>query len=151
MEYRSATSSDVPTIVKMLADDPLGATRENLTDPLPQSYFDAFAAIESDPNNVLLVAEQDRALVGFLQLTFIPSLTYQGGLRATIEGVRVHSRERGQGVGASLVKHAIDLARRRGGRLVQLTTYKKRPDALRFYEGLGFVASHEGMKLRLES
>lgn len=135
----------------MLADDALGAIREDASDPLPQSYLDAFAAIEGDPNNELLVAERDGAIAGLLQLTFIPSLTHRGGLRAMIEGVRVHSLERGQGVGAGLVTHAIGLARSRACHLVQLTTDKQRPDALRFYEGLGFRASHEGLKLPLES
>ncbi|MDM0043414.1 GNAT family N-acetyltransferase [Variovorax dokdonensis] len=134
----------------MLADDPLGAQRERLADPLPPSYLQAFEAIERDPNNELVVAEDDAGgVVGVLQLTCTPYITHQGGWRATIEGVRVHKSCRSSGVGRQLFEWAIGRARERGCHLVQLTTDKQRPDALRFYEQLGFVASHEGMKLKL--
>ena len=149
LSFRRARATDVPDIVRMLADDPLGATRERDVTPLPESYACVFLAIDGDPNNELVVAEQDGRVVGVLQLTFIPYLTYQGGWRALIEGVRVDARARSQGLGRALFEWAIGRARERGCHLVQLTTDKTRPDARRFYEGLGFVASHEGMKLLL--
>lgn len=137
-------------LVRLLADDPLGAQREAATSPLPASYYAAFEAIDRDPNNELIVAETaDSQLAGMLQLTFIPYLTYQGGWRALVEGVRVAAALRSGGIGGRLLQRAIDRARERGCHMIQLTSDKARPDAIRFYESLGFVASHEGMKLRL--
>lgn len=147
--FRRASLEDLATIVKLLADDPLGAQRESYQLPLPQSYVDAFAAIDRDPNNELTVAQLDSFVIGVLQITFIPYLTYQGGWRALIEGVRVASHLRSSGVGRELFNWAIERARQRGCHLVQLTSDKARPDAIRFYESLGFVASHQGMKLHL--
>ena len=149
--FRRARADDVLDIVRLLADDPLGATRERYERPLPESYARAFRAIEQDANNELVVACRGERVVGVLQLTYIPSLTYQGGWRALIEGVRVDSGERSQGLGKTLFEWAIARARERGCHMVQLTTDKARPDAKRFYEGLGFVASHEGMKLHLKT
>lgn len=146
---RRARESDLPGLVKLLADDPLGATREDPTEPLPQAYRAAFAAIDADPHQCLLVAERDRSVAGLLQLTFIPSLTYRGSWRAQIEGVRVARALRSSGLGRLLITDAVERARERGCRMVQLTTDKQRPRALAFYESLGFVASHEGMKLHL--
>jgi GNAT superfamily N-acetyltransferase len=133
----------------MLADDVLGATRERFETPLPASYLAAFAEIDADPNNELVVACLGDDVVGVLQLTFIPYLTHQGSRRVLIEGVRVARAHRGTGLGTRLFEWAIERARERGCRMVQLTTDKSRPDARRFYETLGFVASHEGMKLVL--
>jgi len=147
LTFRQATTEDVIVIVKMLADDPLGAKRENFQDPLPPSYIDAFQTIDADPHNELVVAELENEVVGVLQLTFIPYLTYQGGWRALIEGVRVSSGHRGKGFGHKLFEWAIDRAKERGCHLIQLTSDKARPDAIRFYENLGFKATHEGMKL----
>jgi GNAT superfamily N-acetyltransferase len=149
VSFRPAREADVSEIVRLLADDPLGATRERYETPLPESYARAFRAIDADPNNELVVAWQGDRVVGVLQLTFIPYLTYQGGWRALIEGVRVDARVRSLGLGRALFEWAIGRARERGCHMVQLTTDKSRPDARRFYEALGFVASHEGMKLRL--
>jgi GNAT superfamily N-acetyltransferase len=149
VQFRQAHKHDVEAIVAMLADDPLGAQRERFQCPLPQSYYDAFEAIESDPHNELVVATVESQIVGVLQLTFIPYLTYQGGWRALIEGVRVASEFRAQGIGRAMFQWAVHRARQRGCHLLQLTTDKARPDALRFYESLGFTASHEGMKLHL--
>lgn len=148
---RSATRQDVPAIVRMIADDPLGSKREAFATPLPECYYDAFDAIERDPNNELFVASLNQQVIGVLQLTFIPNLTYQGGWRALVEGVHVEAQHRSQGVGKRMMECAIARARERGCRMVQLTTNKARPDARRFYENLGFVASHEGMKLMLAS
>lgn len=149
LTFRRATRADVASIVAMLADDDLGATRETPGHELPASYLAAFEAIDADPHQELVVAERGGELVGTLQLTFIPYLTYQGGWRAQIEAVRVASAHRNEGLGHALFAWAIDRARRRGCHLVQLTTDKRRTDAQRFYEQLGFVSSHEGMKLHL--
>ncbi|MFC7616963.1 GNAT family N-acetyltransferase [Actinokineospora soli] len=143
---RPATAADVPAIVALLADDPLGATRERPGDP---RYAAAYAEIAADPNQLLAVAELDGAVVGTLQLTFTPGLSRLGALRATIEGVRVRSDQRGSGLGQALVEWAVERARDRSAALVQLTTDRTREDAHRFYERLGFVASHVGMKLDL--
>lgn len=150
VEFRRAVRSDLPAIVAMLADDELGATRERYEHPLPHSYEEAFDAIEGDPNNELIVAEREGIVIAVMQLTFIPYLTYQGSWRALVEGVRVASSARSGGIGQAMLKWAIARSRKRGCRLVQLTTDRTRPEALRFYEKLGFVASHHGMKLRLD-
>ena len=147
--FRKAKREDVPAIVRLLADDPLGAKRERFETPLPESYLRAFQAIDADPNNELVVACIGDEVVGVLQLTFIPYLTYQGGWRALIEAVRVDAKLRSQGVGKALFEWAIERSRSRRCHLVQLTTDKSRGDAKRFYESLGFSASHEGMKLHL--
>jgi GNAT superfamily N-acetyltransferase len=149
LEIRRASREDVAAIVKMLADDPLGAKREAYAVPLPENYYAAFDAIDGSPDNELIVAEHNGSVVGVLQLTFIPYLTYRGGWRALVEGVRVAPEMRSSGVGRKLFEWSIDRARERGCHLLQLTTDKARPDALRFYQSLGFVASHEGMKLDL--
>lgn len=149
LTFRVATRDDVPAIVAMLADDHLGRQRENTATPLPDSYYRAFERIDADPNNELIVAVQDGTVVGTLQLTFTPSLSYQGSWRATIESVRTAGALRGQGIGSALVAWTVERARARGARMVQLSTDKSRADAKRFYEKLGFKASHEGMKLGL--
>lgn len=147
--FREATEKDLDSIVAMLADDILGAVRERYENPLPNGYKQAFQAIHADPNNELIVACLGTKVIGVQQITFTPYITYQGGWRATIEGVRTSAAVRGQGIGTKLIKWAIERARVRGCHLIQLTTDKKRKDALRFYEQLGFQATHEGMKLKL--
>jgi GNAT superfamily N-acetyltransferase len=147
---RRACLDDLDAIVRLLADDPLGARRERYQHPLPASYDAAFRAIDADPNQELTVACLGSNVVGVLQITFLPYLTYQGGWRALIEGVRIAVDVRSQGIGRVMFDWAIERARERGCHLVQLTTDKSRPDALRFYDSLGFVASHEGMKLTLD-
>lgn len=149
LEFRCAGRDDLPTLVRMLANDPLGARREMFSDPLLPGYTEAFAAIEADPNNELIVATAEGTLVGMFQLTFIPYLTHQGRWRGLIEGVRVASDARSMGVGGAMIQWAIERARVRDCVMVQLTTDRARPDALRFYERLGFVPSHHGMKLHL--
>jgi GNAT superfamily N-acetyltransferase len=146
---RRATVADVPAIVAMLADDELGRARERAEDPLPVAYAEAFAQIDADSRQVLVVAELEGRIVGTLQLTFLPYLSHQGGERALVEGVRVASDERGAGLGRTMLQWSIEQARQRGCRMVQLTTDKQRADAVRFYESLGFRATHEGMKLAL--
>ena len=150
LRFRDATEADLPAIVRLLADDDLGATREQLADPLPPAYLEAFDAMQAQGGNHCIVAEADGKIAGCLQLTVIPGLSRQGMRRAQIEGVRVDRRFRERGIGEALFRHAIARARAAGCGLVQLTTDKARPGALRFYEGLGFAASHEGMKLVLE-
>jgi ribosomal protein S18 acetylase RimI-like enzyme len=151
MNFRRAVGDDLPDIVRMLADDALGAQREEYASPLPASYYTAFQAIDGDPNNELVVAELDGKPVAVLQLTYIPNLSRRGSWRALIEGVRVDSSMRSSGLGRRLLAWAIERAREKGCSLVQLTSDKTRRDAIRFYESLGFVASHEGMKLDLSS
>ena len=133
-----------------MADDPLGATRERFENPLPESYQKAFGIIDQDNNNELLVLENERdGVVGVLQITYIPYLTYQGSWRALIEGVRIDKSHRAGGLGSMLVLEAVERARQKNCRLVQLTSDKARPEAIQFYEKLGFTASHEGLKLKL--
>lgn len=149
MTFREATAADLPQIVRLLADDPLGSTRETPGEEIPEAYYTAFAAIEKDPNNAVIVAEVGGELAGTLQLTYIPGLTYTGGERAQIEGVRVAAEQRGRGVGQLMINWAIEQARARGCRVVQLTTDRQRPDAIRFYQKIGFRPSHMGMKYHL--
>lgn len=148
MTIRKAKESDLQHIIEMLADDALGKTREDYRLPLPEVYHNAFNSIVNDSNQELMVAESSQGeIVGTFQLSFIPYLTYRGGVRAQIEAVRIRKDHRGQGLGRLMFTWAIERARQRKAHLLQLTTDKKRPDALRFYESLGFKASHEGMKL----
>ena len=147
MTYRTAVRADLPQIVALLADDDLGRAREAAV--VDDAYERAFAQIDADPRNALLVAEQDTQVVAVLQVTYIPGLGRHGAERAHIEAVRVRSDRRGQGLGRQFLQWVIEQARQRGCALVQLTTDKSRTDAHRFYAGLGFVASHEGMKLDL--
>ena len=150
MKIRKAKESDVSAIVALLANDKLGKLREDYEEPLPQKYYDAFEAINEDQNQQLVVFENEtEQVIGTMQLSFITYLTYQGGIRAQIEAVRVHEDYRSKGIGQQLFEWAIQRAKQKGAHVVQLTTDKKRPDALKFYEKLGFTASHEGMKLHL--
>jgi ribosomal protein S18 acetylase RimI-like enzyme len=142
---REARREDVPEIVALLADDAIGAGREG---PADDAYYAAFELIAADPANRLLVAEA-AGRVGTLQLTIIPGLSRHGMLRGQIEGVRIGAGQRGQGLGRRMIERAIDLAREQGCGLVQLTSDKRRPDAIRFYQSLGFTASHEGLKISL--
>lgn len=146
---RRATREDLPAIVALLADDVLGAQRERPGLPLAPGYAQAFDAIERDPNCELLVACRDGRIVGTMQLDYTPGLSRQGAWRATIEAVRVASAERSKGTGRAMIEWAIERAHARGCRVVQLSTDRSRVDAHRFYERLGFVASHLGMKLEM--
>ena len=149
-KMRSAAEQDVPAIIVMLSDDDLGKTREDTGNPLP--YLTAFKHIDSDPNQELMVmTDRDGMIIGTFQLTFIPYLTYRGGIRAQIEAVRVHKEYRGKGLGTQMFDWAIHRAREKGAHLLQLTTDKKRPRALEFYHSLGFKATHEGMKLHFRN
>lgn len=148
LKLRQAAADDVAAIVNLLVDDPLGAKRENPGDP---AYDKAFNAIDSDPNNELWVIEgPDGRVLGVLQLTFIPGITHTAGWRAQIEGVRVADELTGKGVGTWFFQQMIERAREKGVRLVQLTSDKTRADAIRFYEALGFTATHEGFKLKFD-
>ena len=133
----------------MLADDFLGRQREQLEDPLPEGYITAFNEIDADHNNELIVAELDGTVVGTLQLTFTPSISFRGSRRATVESVRVGDAYRGKGIGREMMLWAIERAKERGCISMQLTTNSDRTDAHRFYENLGFSGSHIGMKLKL--
>lgn len=143
---RRATAQDLPTIVAMLADDPLGAQRESPDDLTP--YLAALERLSADPNQHLMVAVRDGRVIGTLQLTIIPGLSRKGATRSIIEGVRIHADERGSGLGTQLIEWAIEESRRLDCQLVQLTSDSSRTDARRFYERLGFTASHVGFKLQ---
>ncbi|MED7948090.1 GNAT family N-acetyltransferase [Streptomyces sp. BE303] len=147
LTIRRATADDLAAIVAMLADDPLGATRESPDDLTP--YRAAFARIDADPHQLLVVAERAGRTVGTLQLTVVPGLSRKGSTRTIVEAVRIHADERGSGLGTELIHWAIDRSRELGAELVQLTSDATRTDAHRFYERLGFVASHLGFKLAL--
>ena len=150
VQIRVARRDDVPAIVRLLADDVLGAKREQATDPLPAAYWDAFDAMTAQGGNEILVAEDEGEIVGCLQLTVIPGLSRMGMTRGQLEGVRVSSSHRGRRIGETMVEAAIDRARELGCRVVQLTTDRSRVDAHRFYERLGFESTHVGMKRVLD-
>ncbi|WP_025743538.1 GNAT family N-acetyltransferase [Aquimarina pacifica] len=151
MKFRKATKNDVDKIVGMIADDELGKTRENYQIPLPTEYLVAFENICADPNQELIVLENENSeIIGTLQLSFIQYLTYRGGIRAQIEAVRIRKDKRGLGIGKTMFEWAINRAQERKAHLLQLTTDKKRPKAIKFYEDLGFKATHEGMKMHFK-
>jgi GNAT superfamily N-acetyltransferase len=147
--FRKAEAGDLVAIVKILADDALGQHREDSSLPLADDYVQAFGAIDADANQFLAVAEIDGAVAATMQLSFIPGLARKGSWRGQIEAVRVASAHRRSGLGQLMFEWAIEACRAKGCHLLQLTTDKSRPDAHRFYERLGFVASHEGYKLAL--
>ena len=147
--FRPAQSSDLPSIVALLADDDLGRSREDASAPVNGKYVDAFDALQRDPNQLMAVLIADGIVVGCVQISFFPGLSRLGMWRGQIESVRIASRCRDEGLGRRFLEWAIAECSQRGCGLVQLTTDKSRLDAQRFYESLGFRASHEGMKLSL--
>ncbi|WP_440958233.1 GNAT family N-acetyltransferase [Oceanicaulis sp. LC35] len=147
--FRRAEARDLDAIIALLADDPLGAMRERVSTPTDPAYVTAFTAIDTDPNQLLAVVEDEDGVAGCLQISFIPGLSRLGMWRGQIESVRIASRLRGAGLGRQMIEWAIEQCRALDCQLVQLTSDKSRTDALRFYESLGFVASHEGFKLAL--
>lgn len=150
LAFRPATRADLEAIIALLADDDLSAGRELPDLPLDPRYAAAWEEVAADPHQLPLIAEQDGRVVAYLQLSIIPGLSFRGLCRGLIESVRVASDLRGQGIGEALIRHAVDLCRERGCRLVQLTSTNERRDAHRFYERLGFEATHTGFKLRLD-
>jgi GNAT superfamily N-acetyltransferase len=148
--FRSATRADLSSIVRLLADDEMGSMRERYEDPLPEAYVSAFEQIDKDSNHELIVAELNGEIIGTLQLMFLPSISFQGGLRAQVESVRVDKKYRGRGIGSELMKWTIERVKEHGAHVVQLTTHRSRDDAHRFYERLGFSGSLLGMKLSLK-
>lgn len=150
MHIRDATIDDLDAVVALLADDPLGAAHEQYETPLPAVYVKAFQEITNQPSDRLLVAvDQDDTVTACLQLTITPGISHKGMKRATVEGVRVKRDLRSAGLGKKLLEYAIEEARAAGCGLVQLSSSRTRSGAQRFYEGLGFEASHVGMKLKL--
>ncbi|MGJ8761766.1 GNAT family N-acetyltransferase [Polaribacter sp. HaHaR_3_91] len=148
MNFRKATINDISEIIKMMAEDELGQKRENFQNPLPTSYLEAFKKIDADKNQELIVVENnDLEIIGTLQITYIQYLSYCGGRRAQIENVFIRSDQRGLGIGKNVFEWAINRAKEKKVHLVQLTSDKKRPRAIKFYEELGFKGTHEGMKL----
>jgi len=151
MKFRKATKNDISTIVEMIADDELGKKRENFQNPLPSEYLKAFEKISADENQELIVVEnKDSEIIGTLQLSFIQYLTYRGGIRAQIEAVRIRKDKRGLGIGKEMFQWAIVRSKERNAHLLQLTTDKQRPDAIKFYNDLGFKQTHEGMKMHFK-
>ena len=150
INIRRAKQCDLPFIVQLLADDTIGTTREDSTMPPNAFYLKAWGDISKNNNAEIFVVEDGSQIIGMAQIDYLQYLTYQGGCRAQIEGVRIHKEYRNKGVGKKLFNFLIDKAIQRGCHLVQLTTDKTRPDALKFYESLGFVQSHIGMKLHFK-
>jgi ribosomal protein S18 acetylase RimI-like enzyme len=148
--FRRATRADLPSIVRLLAEDDLGSQRECNEDPLPESYYSAYEVINKDPHHELIAAELDGDVIGTLHLMFLPSISFQGSLRAQIESVRIDIKYQSRGIGSEMMKWAIERAKARGAHVVQLTTHKSREDAHRFYERLGFKETHLEMKLSLK-
>jgi GNAT superfamily N-acetyltransferase len=148
---RLATRGDVPAILRLYADDELGSRRENISQEALEGYLAAYHDIESDPRTALYVAQVNDSVVGTFQLTVLRHMIHRGGLAAQIEAVHVAAQSRRRGIGEAMVRFAIEQARKRGCRRIQLTSDKRRKDAHRFYERLGFVASHEGMRLALRA
>ena len=148
-QFRPARHSDLDAIVALLADDTMSAGREAPEQPLASAYLTAFEEMIADPRQLPLVAEQDGRLIGYLQLSIIPGLAFRGMKRGLIESVRIASDRRGEGLGAAFIAHAVEIARVNGCRLIQLTSTNERVDAHRFYERLGFTATHTGFKLAL--
>lgn len=148
---RNANHQDLASIIQLLADDPLGSKREDCSMPPNAAYQKAWEIIHNHNHTEIFVAEDEGRIIGVAQIDYLYYLTYQGGCRAQIEGVRVHHAYRSQGIGKQLFQFLIEKAKQHGCHLVQLTTDKSRPNALKFYENLGFVASHEGMKLHLDT
>jgi GNAT superfamily N-acetyltransferase len=146
---RLAKREDLPSIIRMLSDDDLGSQRERFEDPLPETYYTAFEQINRDSNHELIVAELNGKVIGTLHVVFLPSLSFQGGLRAQIESVWVDASQRAQGFGSRMMKWTIARAKTRGAHVVQLTTHRSRDEAHLFYERLGFKGTHLGMKLSL--
>lgn len=150
ISFRRAEQADLPAIIHMLADDELGVQREHDEQPLPESYFTAFEEINQDENHELIVAELNSEVIGTLHLIFLPSLSYQGGLRSQVESVRIDRRFQNKGIGSHMMKYAFQRAQERGAHIMQLTTHNTRTNAHRFYERLGFKSTHAGMKLKLK-
>jgi len=148
VSFRAATGDDLDAIVALMTDDLLGAARES-GEGSSDKYAIAFAEIEPDPNNFVIVAEDTGVIVGTFQVTFIPNLSFEGGRRALIEAVRVADSHQGTGLGRAMMEHGVEMARERGCRIVQLTSNKQRDGAIQFYEKIGFLPSHVGFKLYL--
>jgi len=147
--FRDATADDLPTIVALLDDDEQSKGREDPSLPLDQRYITAFEAITADPNQMQIVAERDGAVVGTMQLSFLPGIAFRGGWRGQIEAVRIASSLRGQGLGKEMIEWAVALFRERGCHMAQLTSMSTRTDAHRFYEQMGWNKSHAGFKMKL--
>ena len=150
MVYRKATKEDLPAIIEMIANDALGQLRERFEDPLPKEYYSAFERINTDKNQELIVIENSEGdVVATFQLSFLQYLTYVGGIRCLVENVHVREDQTGKGIGKQMFQWIIERAKEKNVHLIQLTSNKLRPNAIRFYEGLGFKATHEGFKLHL--
>jgi GNAT superfamily N-acetyltransferase len=149
LTFRQASQKDLAELIKLLADDELGKTREDISIPINKDYLTAFKKINCDPNNELIVVEENNKIIGMLQLSFIPYLTHIGSTRCLIEGVRIDKKYRDMGLGTKTFEWAIQYAKDKKCNIVQLTSNKQRKNAIKFYENLGFEATHEGFKLNI--
>lgn len=149
LTFRDATDADLPFIVGLIVEDTVISTNDNVADAMHADYRNALAAMTADPNNRMIIAELNGAPVGCTQLTFLPGIMRRGMWRTLVEVVHIAADHRGKGLGGEMMRWVIEESRRRGCGMVQLTSNKKRPDAHRFYERLGFAKSHEGFKLYL--
>lgn len=149
INFRKAEPSDLPKIIALLADDPLGKSRETFTDPILPCYTEAFTKIQNDPNQALMVILQKEEIIATFQLTLLHYLNRMGSSRVLLESVHVKESARNKGVGNQIIQWSVSWAKAQGANILQLTSDKQRPDAIRFYERHGFVASHEGFKLHL--
>ena len=149
LKFREATESELPHLIELLASDPIGKSRETVQSPPLIAYQNAFKAIVRSEHNELIVADFCDSIIGMMQLTYIPYLTHKGSWRCLIEGVRIDKQYRGKGYGRQMFSWAIERAKQKHCRMVQLTSDKQRSEALAFYRSLGFIDSHEGFKLKL--
>jgi N-acetylglutamate synthase-like GNAT family acetyltransferase len=149
LTYRKATEADLEMIISLLLQDEHGIKRENNTKPLASRYFDIFEKIDKDLNQYLMVVESNQEIIATCHLSMMPSLTFVGTMRMQIEAVRVHDQYRGQGVGESMIRQAIKYGQKNGADIIQLTSNRVRSRAIKFYEKIGFISTHVGMKLIL--
>jgi GNAT superfamily N-acetyltransferase len=151
LTFRQALKKDLIELIKLLADDKLGKSREDISVPINKDYLLSFEKIDKDPNNELIIVEENQKIIGMLQLTFVPYLTHIGSIRCIIEGVRINKQYRGKGLGTKTFQWAIQYAKKKDCNIVQLTSNKQRKNAIKFYQNLGFEATHEGLKLNINT
>ena len=149
LTYRDATPADLPFIIALIVEDSVVAIDDDPADAASPAYVDALAAITADPNQEMLIAERDGVPVGCFQLSYLPGLMRRGMWRGQIEVVHIAAAHRNAGLGSEMMRWAVERCRARRCGMVQLTSNKKRLDAHRFYERLGFAKTHEGFKLYL--
>jgi GNAT superfamily N-acetyltransferase len=146
LAYRAATPADLPFIIALIVEDSVISTGDDPADAAHPDYVNALAEITADPNEQMIIVEDDSVPVGCFQLSYLPGLMRRGMKRGQIEVVHVAQTHRNRGIGGEMMRWAVERCRENGCSMVQLTSNKKRLDAHRFYERLGFLKSHEGFK-----